>query len=168
MQKHCEEYVRKHGPVRIGQVAHTKAGGNLKCEWIIHCVTTSTALAQETENPKLKAELDRIMRELFTNLLHKAEKLKVRSLAFPPAGGHMLDQYSAGKSAEVIIDTLLRYKYQSSSLCDIRLVTGSDTIFDTFVDLFLKRSVQLTSQHYQALSQGERSQQANPSSCKQQ
>lgn len=86
IQKESDEYVRKFGPVKPGEVAVTSAG-RLPARYIIHTVGP---IGDKPEN-------DEIMESCFKNILKKSDELKLRSLALPFVGtgifGYPLERF---------------------------------------------------------------------------
>ena len=139
VQKHCNEYVEKHGGLDIGQIAHTKAGGNLKCKWIIHAVGPAGILiSDEKIDSTMKVEIVKEMKGMMHRILQRAEKLEATSIAIPAisTGSLML---VASVAAKGILEGLSSYKFSPSScLVDICVVILRDNIFKEFVDEFIE------------------------------
>lgn len=71
IQEESREYVRKHGPLKTGEVAVTSAG-KLKAKYVIHTV-----------GPRYGVEGEEKLEEAIRNSLRKAEELGVKSIALP-------------------------------------------------------------------------------------
>ena len=148
LQKHCEEYVKKNGPLKPGQVAATPSGG-LKSNWVIHSLGPTSAYARDKKSDQMEFEMKSIMRELYTNILQKAEKLKATSIVLPGLGSGLLSFNDDNMSAEIMIEVLLTYRYVS--LKDIRLVILKETVYNLFLNVFINQSTYWTVQSYQPL-----------------
>ena len=176
VQKHCNEYVEKHGGLDIGQIAHTKAGGNLKCKWIIHAVGPAGILINnEKVDPTMKAEIVKEMKAMMHRILQRAEKLEATSIAIPAisTGSLML---VASVAAKGILEGLSSYEFSpSSSLVDICVVILRDNIFKQFVDEFIelqlkgpKKTPASSSPNDLVVSSSSISSSSLPSSCRHQ
>ncbi|MCY0859628.1 MAG: ADP-ribose-binding protein, partial [Sulfolobaceae archaeon] len=71
IQKESDEYVRKHGPVPVGDVAVTSAG-KLKAKYVIHAV-----------GPRYGVEGEDKLESAVLKSLQKAEELNLTSIALP-------------------------------------------------------------------------------------
>ncbi len=71
IQEESDEYIRKHGPLRTGEVAVTGAG-KLKAKFVIHAV-----------GPVYGEEGEEKLAEAIRNSLEAADRLKLKSLAMP-------------------------------------------------------------------------------------
>ena len=117
-----------NGPVPTGQVVYTEAGGNLKCKYIVHAVGP--------EQHKHKSQCKQLLWNTCMNALQQAEKLRAKSIAFPPisSGLFALPQETV---AEVLIDSACNYQVQSTVLLkDIRIVILDKETYETFVPFF--------------------------------
>ena len=136
VQKHCDEYIAKHGAIELGSVACTKAGGSLKCSWILHA-TGPAGLFIDNE---MDADTVKEMEALTHKILKKAEKLEVKSIAIPAisTGSLMLDPSTC---ASGIFMGVTSFSFSScSSLTDIRVVVLKENMFLDFVECFLNLS----------------------------
>ena len=71
IQKESDEYVKRYGPVPVGEVAVTSAG-KLKAKYIIHAV-----------GPRYGIESDDKLESAIRKSLEKAEELNLSSIALP-------------------------------------------------------------------------------------
>ena len=146
VQKQTEEHIKKYGHVLPGYIACTRAGGTLKCEWIIHAVGTSGIFrGDKSPSQKLAADIDHTMKQLVTRVLQKAEALRATSIAIPAisTGSMGLDCKIA---ASAIIEGITSYKFQPESVIrDIRIVLIKEDIFNTFAETLIDRSSLFTS-----------------------
>jgi O-acetyl-ADP-ribose deacetylase (regulator of RNase III) len=71
IQKESDEYIKKHGPLKTGEVAVTGAG-KLKAKYVIHAV-----------GPVYGEEGEEKLAEAIRNSLETADKLGLKSLAMP-------------------------------------------------------------------------------------
>ena len=144
VQKHVKEYTEKYSNfLASGEVMSTKAGGSLKCDWIIHAVGTSGIFQGESRNPnlaKIAAEIDETLKKLVSRILHKAEALQATSIAIPAIGtGSMGLDCSIAASA--IIEGVIQFKFKpQSSISSIRLVLLKEDIFEVFAETLIDRS----------------------------
>ena len=71
IQEESDEHIKKHGPLRTGEVAVTGAG-RLKAKYIVHAV-----------GPVYGEEGEEKLAEAIRNSLEAADRLKLKSLAMP-------------------------------------------------------------------------------------
>ena len=143
VQKHCDEYTAKYGAVEVGSIACTKAGGSLKCSWIIHAIGPAGLFVKSDE---MDAETLKEMKSLTHKILRKAEKLEAQSIAIPAisTGSLML---VPSISANGILEGISSYSFSSSSLLtDIRIIILKESIFLDFVESFLSQETISSSQ----------------------
>lgn len=143
VQKHCDEYTAKYGAVEVGSIACTKAGGSLKCSWIIHAIGPAGLFVKSNE---MDAETVKEMKSLTHKILRKAEKLEAQSIAIPAisTGSLML---VPSISANGILEGISSYSFSSSSfLTDIRIIILKESIFLDFVESFLSQETISSSQ----------------------
>lgn len=136
LEENCSKYIRRCGPVEVGRIALTEAGGNLRCKWVIHAIGPQNYYFPDT----CWALLSQAVKET----LERAEQLKAVSIAFPAISTGEFG-VSGELSAEAIIDTILGYKFsKGSTLADIRIVIIGHRIYSCFARrLVLKRSGQV-------------------------
>ena len=148
VQEHCNAYIKKHGPLLNGQVALTKAGGSLQCDWIIHAVGTGGISSDQDTSPAFKKQIEKVMTTVVKNILIQAEKAKARSIAIPAIGTGNLG-LSSKLAASFILNALTEYEYSSSSsLVDIRVVLLTDEVFTAFAERAVELSGLLNSWTY--------------------
>ena len=133
LEENCSKYIRRCGPVEVGRTALTKAGGNLRCKWVIHAVGPDNHYFPNT----CRALLSQAVRET----LEQAEQLKAVSVVFPAISTGELG-VSREVSAEAMINAILDYKFsEGSTLLDIRIVIIGHYTYSCFAKhLVLKRS----------------------------
>ena len=142
VQKHTTAYVKKHGPVDVGCIAHTKAGGNLKCEWIIHAVGPTGILMDDKKvNKELREEVLKTMKGLIHKILRKAEELQAKSIAIPAISTGSL-QLALSLATAGILEGVAEHKFTSSSrLADIRIILMRKDVFTKFAEAFINYHV---------------------------
>lgn len=79
MQRQCDEYVHKHGSLRVAEVMHTCAGGEISncVKYILHAVGPMWSSDQETE---CSADLTRTF---LNSLIYANNHLKLSTISFP-------------------------------------------------------------------------------------
>ena len=107
IQKECDEWVAKHGPVPVGGAAIT-SGGRLKARYVIHAV--GPVWGEGDEETKLKSA--------FTNSIKLAEKHGVTSIAFPAISTGIFG-VPKEVSAKALLEAALEYARGS---CKVRRV----------------------------------------------
>ena len=159
LQKHCNQYLQKNGPLQVGQVMHIPAAGTLQCDWVIHAVGPSSAYNDDKDLASTKAELDSIMRHLMATILERAEKLKARHMAMPLLGNLDPDHKL---SSTAIVETVLSYKYHS--LKEVVIAINDDRIYNSFLPILLNHGAYWTRRSYDSLATNI----SSSKSCKQQ
>ena len=121
---------RMGGPLATGRVAVTNAGGNLRCEHVIHAVGLD---AQAIPMDKCQELLEQVCQ----NILQCAEQHDMNSIALPAISSSV--SMPIDLVAQILIDTILRYSYKpDSSLKNIYIV-----INDREKDAFLRYAHQI-------------------------
>ena len=129
--------MQSNGPVPTGQVVYTKAGGRLKCKYVIHAVGP--------EQHKHKGQYKQLLWDTCTNALQQAEKLKTGSIAFPPISSGLFG-LSKEVVAEVFINAICSYQFQSSALLkDICIVILDKETYKNFVPFFVSKKEEIES-----------------------
>ena len=121
IQKESDEYVKRYGPVPVGEVAVTSAG-KLKAKYIIHAV-----------GPRYGIESDDKLESALRKSLEKAEELNLSSIALPAISTGIYG-YPYNLCATIMVKVLLSYK--PKSLKKIKIVLYSDEAFQTFKQIF--------------------------------
>lgn len=96
IQAECDEYVRRHGPVRVGEAALTR-GGDLPARYVIH----AAAMGDE---PASAATIESATRES----LRIAVEHGIRSLAFPVLGAGV-GGFPFDESARIMVSEIRRF-----------------------------------------------------------
>ena len=96
IQAECNEYVRQHGPVRVGEAALT-GGGDLPAHYVIH----AAAMGDE---PASAATIESATRAS----LRIAVEQGIRSLAFPVLGAGV-GGFPFDESARIMVDEIRRF-----------------------------------------------------------
>ena len=150
LQKHCQEYLKKNGPLKMSQVMHVPAGGSLKCKWVILAIAPRSSYLQESATEKARTEVDRCIREMVYNILLKAEKLKASSIALCEIAPTILNSEDY-LGAIAVIETILNFKY--NHLKDIRIVFDRDSKIhvQAYLQVLVKYSSHFTSKQYSKL-----------------
>ena len=117
VQRESDKVIRDNSQQRIptGKVAVTGAGGDLRCESVIHAVGPDASTRRIDDCKQL-------LKQACENTLLCAEDKGMHSIALPPISSKI---YAMPKDlvAQILIDTILQYPYrQDSSLKDIRIV----------------------------------------------
>lgn len=121
IQKESDEYVRKFGPVPVGDVAVTGAG-KLKAKYIIHAV-----------GPRYGIEEDEKLESAIKRSLEKAEELNLVSIAFPAISTGIYG-YPYHICAKIMAKVFKNYK--ARKLRKIIVVLYDDEAFSVFKNVF--------------------------------
>ena len=145
VQKHANIYVQKHGPIEIGNIAYTKAGGNLKCDWIIHAVGPTGILFDDKKlDPDFRKDVIDTLKELMHKILSKAEELRATSIAIPAISTGSL-QLALTVAASGIFEGICEHKFSHSSrLVDIRIIIVRKDIFMQFAEILINHQLKVS------------------------
>ena len=136
VQQQSTAITRQHGLLQVSQVAHTGAGGSLKCKYVIHTVGP--------EQYKHKDKSQQLLWMACTNTLALAEKLEVTSLAIPPISSGI---FGVPKDvvAKTIISAVCQYPcHPGGLLSDVRIVIIDDPTFEAFKPSFIDAIAKVT------------------------
>ncbi|MFP3218516.1 ADP-ribose-binding protein [Acidianus sp.] len=124
IQEESREYVRKHGPLKTGEVAVTSAG-KLKAKYIIHAV-----------GPRYGIEGEEKLEEAIRNSLRKAEELKVKSIALPAISTGIY-----GYPYEVCARKMAKVLKENWNLDKIIVCLYANYAYDVFKRIFKEEGV---------------------------
>lgn len=93
IQYECDDYVRRHGPLEVGEAAVT-GGGDLPCRWVIH------AAAMGDVPPSAES-----VRSATRNALNLAAEHRMSTVAFPVLGSG-IGGYPFEQAATIMLDEL--------------------------------------------------------------
>ncbi len=121
IQRESNEYVKKYGPVPVGDVAVTSAG-RLKAKYVIHAV-----------GPKYGVEGDDKLESAIRRSLEKAEELGLSSIALPAISTGIFG-YPYEVCARIMAKVIKEFK--PSSLKLIKVVLYGDEAYNVFLGVF--------------------------------
>ncbi|MFP3131017.1 MAG: macro domain-containing protein [Nitrososphaeria archaeon] len=124
IQKESDEFVKKHGPLKRGEVALT-SGGNLKARYVIH--TVGPIYGEGSFEDLVLA---------YRSALEKALELKLKCIAFPAISTGAYG-FPYEDSAKAFFDALKDFK--GDSLREIRVYLFNDEAYDVFKRVFETR-----------------------------
>jgi len=122
-----ETEAMKQGPLGIGEIAVTTAG-EMVTKNILHAVIMGQDLAPTEET----------IRKGTRNLLTKANKLGLDSLAIPAFGTGMA-KLEANKSAEAMVDEIIIALLELESIRELRIVLLNQGIYNAFAKEFHRK-----------------------------
>lgn len=125
IQKESNEYVKKHGIIKTGEVGVT-SGGNLKTKYVIHAVGPVWHGGNENE--------DKLLYNAVYNSLKKAEELKVKSISFPAISAGIFG-YPFIKACEKYLKAVLDFSKENSNLKEIRFCFLEKSKADAFIKI---------------------------------
>ncbi|MBO8161259.1 MAG: macro domain-containing protein [Thermosipho sp. (in: Bacteria)] len=130
IQDESDEYVKKYGPVKTGEVAVTGAG-NLSSKFIIHVVGP----VWHGGNKKEKE----FLRKAVKNVLHKASELKLESVSIPAVSSGIFG-FPKQLCAEIFAEEIHSFlKNNETSLKVIRLVNIDEYTSSIFERVFREK-----------------------------
>ncbi|WP_338603727.1 ADP-ribose-binding protein [Sulfolobus tengchongensis] len=121
IQKESDEYVKKYGPVPVGDVAVTTAG-KLKAKYIIHAV-----------GPRYGVETDDKLESAIRRSLEKADELNLSSIALPAISTGI---YGYPYETCAIIMAKVLNSYRPKTLGKVLVVLYSDEAYEVFKNTF--------------------------------
>ena len=128
LQKHCDVYLRTHGPIPTGEVTVTAAGGKLKCKKVIHAVGP---IASEWVS---NAQCQKLIFDAITNSLKLANKLKAVSIVLPALSTGVY-AVKPDISAQAMFNAITSFTYRKPEcLKDIRIVILDKPTYACFVN----------------------------------
>ncbi len=123
VQEQSDEYIKKHGKVKTGNVAVTD-GGNLQAKFIIHAVGPVWKGGENNER--------NLLYNAVTNSLREAEKLKCSSIAIPAISSGIFG-FPVSECAKIFKKALIDFgKTSPSYLKIIKLYDISTRTIETF------------------------------------
>lgn len=126
IQEESDEYIKKHGPLEVGEVAVTRAG-KLKARYVIH------AVGPVYGDPEGDEKLAKAIR----NSLAKAEELKLRSIALPAISTGVYG-YPLERCAEIMFREISDFSKEASNLKKVIVCLYDNKAFNVFKDVFEK------------------------------
>ncbi|AAK43008.1 ADP-ribose-binding protein [Saccharolobus solfataricus] len=121
IQKESDEYVKKFGPVPVGEVAVTSAG-KLKAKYVIHAVGPRYGIEGE----------DKLESAIFKSLL-KADELSLSSIAMPAISTGIYG-YPFEICARIMANVLKGYK--PKTLRKVMICLYTKDAYDVFKSIF--------------------------------
>lgn len=137
LQRHSDAYIRQYGQVPVGSVAQTKAGGKLKCKFMLH------AVGPRASDPGMNDEqCGLLIYQAIIRALALAHKLKAVSIAFPALSAGIYG-VKGSISARAMIKAIVEFQYtKPSALTDIRIVIIDAPTYTCFAqELVSKRTL---------------------------
>ena len=133
VQKYSRDHIRRCGPLQVGQVAVTQAGGSLKCKQIIHAVGPMKSGNNDTA-------CERLLYDIIDNVLKEAENLNACSISLPAISSGIFG-VATDLVARCMIETILYFKYSKPLpvLSDIRIVIIDHPTHSKFAQFFAKK-----------------------------
>ncbi|KAL5471248.1 hypothetical protein EMCRGX_G029343 [Ephydatia muelleri] len=136
VQRQSHEHIQRYGPVEVGQVIRTDAGGSLKCTSVYHVVGPHSTMPPET--------CQILLQQVVSRVLALGEKDKISFIAFPAISTGVFGVDSV-LVARTMVDTILRYPFTCKApvMADIRIVIIDDLTFDCFAKCFAETDAEL-------------------------
>ena len=150
LQHHSDKHISHNGPVAVGSVAQTLAGGKLKCKYVVHAVGPNAS--EPGMNDPMCGQL---IFQAVTKALNKAQNLKATSIAFPALSTGIFG-VSRSTSAAAMMKAIENYTVtKKSKLKDIRIVIIDAPTHTCFAqELISRREKQATSTSAAGTAQG--------------
>ena len=135
LQLHSNKVINHCGPLHVGDVAHTKAGGNLRCKHVLH------AVGPNASDPGMNdKQCYKFIHQATTQALSVAEKLNAASITFPGLSTG-INGVSHSTSARAMLTAIEEYKCsKKGTLNDVRIVISDTPVHVWFAqELVLRR-----------------------------
>ena len=139
LQRHSDKHTAHCGPVPVGNVVQTMAGGRLKCKFVLH------AVGPNAHEPGMEEQTCyQLIQQATTNALRAAQKLNAASIAFPALSTGIYG-VSRSTAAKAMINAIEEFKYvKQALLTDIRIVIIDTPTYTWFAqEVVLKRNQSL-------------------------
>ncbi len=138
LQQMSNHHIQQKGVVRVGCIAITAGGGDLKCKKVIHAVGPTASRGE--------ANCEHYLNSVVHEALKGAEKYSARSIAFPAISTGI---FGVRKElvAHCLVDTILAYKVTKPHpvLSDIRIVIIDNPTYDPFALCFQQKQREVKS-----------------------
>ncbi|GAB6188722.1 hypothetical protein JCM30566_04610 [Marinitoga arctica] len=125
IQKESDEYIKKHGIIKTGEVGIT-SGGNLKAKYVIHSVGPVWHGGKENE--------DKFLYNAIFNSLKISERLKIKSISFPAISTGIFG-YPFVKACEIYLKAILDFSKENNSLKEVRFCFLDKKKADIFIKI---------------------------------
>ena len=128
VQRQSSALIQQYGPIAVGDVTVTGAGGNLQCYTVYHAVGPDNLMHPD----HCQAILQRVM----TKVLNLGEEHKVSSMALPAISTGVFG-VDRDLVARTMVDTILHHPFKSNAvMIDIRIAIIDDLTFNCFAKYF--------------------------------
>ncbi|MEM1508642.1 MAG: ADP-ribose-binding protein [Thermofilaceae archaeon] len=124
IQDESDQYVRKYGPVPVGEVAVTGAG-KLKAKYVIHAV--GPYYGEEKGDEKLAS--------VIRSSLEKAEKLKIKSIAIPAISTGVYG-YPLERCATIMAEVIKNFAWKAENLNKVIVCLYGEQAYGIFQKIF--------------------------------
>ncbi len=120
IQAECDEHVRKHGPLQVGEAAVT-GGGDLPVRWVIHAAAMgdlppSTTTIRASTRHALRLAAEQSMKSVAFPVLGSG----VGGFPFDQAARLMLEEIRRHGEAHTLPETVVLYGYSESAAQTLR------------------------------------------------
>ncbi len=128
IQKESDDYVKKHGPLAVSEVAVTGAG-KLKAKYVLHVV--GPRWGEGNEHEKLYRAVQ--------NVLRKADELRLNSISIPAVSSGIFG-FPKDQCAEVFFKAITNFlkEHPNTTLKTIRLCNIDEETSRIFLSVFEK------------------------------
>ena len=135
VQRESNKVIEQTGTLPTGEAVITRAGGKLKCEFVVHAVGPIAT--------KHKDQCGPLLRNACVNSMIMAQHNKAKSISFPPISSGL---FGVPKElvANVMLPSLCSYTCSDPELLnDVRIVIIDEPTFDVFLKFFHKERANL-------------------------
>ena len=125
IQEECNEYVRLHGPLEVGDAAITGAG-TLQCQWVIHAAAMGdTPPSEDSIRSSTRRALELAAAKGLKSLAFPVLGSGVGGFSFEQAARTMLDQIRAHARASELPEIVVLFGFTESDAATLRRLVES-------------------------------------------
>ena len=135
VQRESNKVIEQTGALPTGEAVITRAGGKLKCEFVVHAVGPIASQHKDQCGP--------LLHNACVNSMIMAQRNKAKSISFPPISSGL---FGVPKElvANVMLCSLCSYTCSDPELLnDVRIVIIDEPTFDVFLKFFHKERANL-------------------------
>jgi O-acetyl-ADP-ribose deacetylase (regulator of RNase III) len=123
IQAECDEHIRKHGPLQVGEAAATGAG-NLLCRWVIHAAAMGDSPpSADSIRSATREALSLAFRHGLNSLAFPVLGSGVGGFSFEQAARFMLDEIHAHAGHSNLPEIVVLYGYTEDDAAALRRLT---------------------------------------------
>ncbi len=124
IQAECDEHIRKHGPLQVGEAAATGAG-DLLCRWVIHAAAMGDSPpSADSIRSSTREALSLAFRHGLNSLAFPVLGSGVGGFSFEQAARLMVDEIHAHAAVSNLPEIVVLYGYTEDDAATLRRLTA--------------------------------------------